>query len=76
MKKLHWKRFFKSLTIWEWIELLFIAFVFIVGLITIFKYLFIGGTTTYETPVGNYQCNGGLFKVCSGSQEVMDYLGI
>ena len=76
MKKLHWKKFFKSLTIWEWIELLFLILLFIAGLIVIFKFIFIGGTMTYETPVGSYQCTGGLIKVCNGSQEVMNYLGI
>lgn len=32
--------------------------------------------TIKSTPVGNYECNGGLIKICSGSKEVADYLGI
>lgn len=74
--KLNWKKFFKSLTIIEWLELLIILFIFIVGLLTIFKFLFVGEEKTYVTPVGNYTCSGGLIKVCSGSKEVADYLGI
>lgn len=30
---------------------------------------------TYETPVGNYTCDGGLIKVCTGSHAVANYLG-
>ncbi len=32
--------------------------------------------TIHTTPVGTYQCNGGIIKMCSGSQEVADYLGV
>ena len=28
------------------------------------------------TPVGTYTCHGKLLKVCSGSREVADYLGV
>lgn len=76
MRKLNWKKFFKSLSIGEWIELLLILIVMLVGLITIFKFLFIGKPVTYTTPVGDYTCKGGLIKVCSGSKEVADYLGV
>lgn len=31
--------------------------------------------TTETTPVGDYTCNGGIIKVCTGSKEVADYLG-
>lgn len=74
--KLNWKKFFRSLDVLDWIKLLAILFVFLVGLITIFKFLFVGETITTETPVGSYQCSGGFFKVCSGSQEVANYLGV
>lgn len=74
--KLRWKKFFKSLDLIEWIELIILVFVIIGVLFTIFKFLFIGKTTTYETPVGEYTCSGGLIKVCGGSKEVADYLGI
>lgn len=76
MKKLNWKKFFKSLSIGEWIELLPILIVMVVGLITIFKFLFIGEPKTYITPAGEYTCTGGVFKVCTGSKEVADYLGV
>ena len=29
-----------------------------------------------ETPAGNYISRGGIIKICSGSEEVYDYLGI
>ena len=32
--------------------------------------------TIKSTPVGNYECNGGLIKICSGSKEVAYYLGV
>lgn len=32
--------------------------------------------TIKTTPVGNYECHGGIVKVCSGSKEVSDYLGV
>lgn len=44
--------------------------------LTLFKVLFIGGKKTYTTPVGEYTCIGGVFKVCNGSNEVADYLGV
>lgn len=30
---------------------------------------------TYETPVGNYSCRGGILQVCSSSNEVANYIG-
>lgn len=30
----------------------------------------------HETPVGNYTCRGGIIKICTGSNEVADYLGV
>lgn len=70
------KKFFKSLNLVEWIELFVMLGIVIFALILIFKFLFIGKTETIETPVGSYTCTGGLFKACSGSQEVADYLGV
>lgn len=32
--------------------------------------------TVKTTPVGDYTCNGGLIKVCSGSRAVSEYLGV
>ena len=29
-----------------------------------------------STPVGNYKCRGGIIKICTGSDEVADYLGV
>lgn len=70
------KKFFKSLTFIEWIELMVILALVIAGIILIFRFLFIGPTKTYDTPAGSYTCSGGLIKVCTGSREVADYLGV
>lgn len=32
--------------------------------------------TTKHTPVGTYSCRGGIIKICTGSDEVADYLGV
>lgn len=32
--------------------------------------------TIKKTPVGTYECHGGIIKVCSGSKDVADYLGV
>lgn len=32
--------------------------------------------TIKSTPVGSYQCNGGMIKICSGSNEIAEYLGV
>lgn len=33
-------------------------------------------TTVKSTPVGDYTCNGGIIKVCTGSKKVATYLGV
>lgn len=42
--------------------------------ITIYQLFTVETTTT--TPAGSYTCNGGLIKVCTGSKEVANYLGV
>lgn len=37
--------------------------------------IFTSKPVTTKTPVGEYTCQGGLIKSCSGSKAVMDYLG-
>lgn len=32
--------------------------------------------TVNTTPVGDYTCNGGIIKFCTGSEAVADYLGV
>lgn len=32
--------------------------------------------TVKETHVGSYTCRGGLIQICTGSNEVADYLGV
>ena len=66
------KRFFKSLTKTEWMELILLIF----GIIKIIEILFIGPAVTTTTEAGIYTCEGGVVKVCSGSQKVASYLGV
>lgn len=68
--------FFKSLDFKEWLQLIGIILIIVLASIKLFEILFVGPTITKETPVGSYQCSGGLIKVCSGSEEVYDYLGV
>jgi capsule polysaccharide export protein KpsE/RkpR len=51
--------------------------------VIIFIFLFISAIqiftsepVTTKTPAGEYTCQGGLIKTCSGSRAVMDYLGV
>lgn len=77
MKKLNWKRFFKSLDLIEWIELIMILIIAAVTAILIFKFLFIGEPVIKTTPNGeSYTCYGGLIKICGGSSEAAKYLGV
>lgn len=32
--------------------------------------------TIHKTPVGSYECRGGLIQVCSGDKRVAAYLGV
>lgn len=32
--------------------------------------------TVEHTPVGDYECSGGILKICSGSKEIATYLGV
>ncbi len=32
--------------------------------------------TTKKIPASEYTCKGGIIKVCTGSKEVADYLGV
>lgn len=47
-----------------------------VGFVAITLYQLFTIKTIHSTPVGTYQCNGGLIKICGGSEEVADYLGV
>jgi len=74
MKKL--KRLNKELTPYEKIKLIFMIFIIGLLLMLVAKFLFVGEPEVHETPVGEYTCKGGLIKVCTGSKEVADYLGV
>lgn len=64
-KKYKLRRWVK-VTLWT----LFVAY------ISIALYQVITIKTYHTTPVGTYTCQGKLIKVCSGSEEVADYLGV
>lgn len=65
--KINWKNLF---------ILLVVLFIMLLGVIKLFEIVFIGDEVVKSTPVGDYTCTGGLLKVCSGSKEVYDYLGV
>ena len=46
------------------------------SLLAIALYQLFTKETTKTTPVGSYTCKGGIIKICSGSNEVADYLGV
>lgn len=53
----------------------------VVAIIFIFLFIstiqiFTSEPVTTKTPAGEYTCQGGLIKTCSGSRAVMDYLGV
>ena len=58
----------------RWVKnLLWIILGAIIG-ITIYQLFTI--ETVYETTVGNYTCRGSIIEICSGSNEVTNYLGV
>ena len=58
----------------KWVKV--VLWTLFVAFITLSIYQLITIKTIHSTPVGTYQCNGGLIKICSGSEEVADYLGV
>lgn len=65
MKKYRLKRWVKN-TLW----------IILGAVIGIAGYQLFTLETTKETPVGKYTCKGGIVQVCTGSNEVADYLGV
>lgn len=54
-----------------------ISLLFILGaVIGIAIYQLFTVKTIKKTPVGTYECRGGIFQICSGSKEVSNYLGV
>ncbi len=47
-----------------------------VGFVVLAIYQLFTIKTIHTTPVGTYQCNGGIIKICGGSKEVANYLGV
>lgn len=64
MKKV--KRFFKSLTLIEFISLIIMSII----IILLLKFLFIGEPYTSKTAYSDYTCSGGFIKMCSGYSEI------
>lgn len=65
MKKRHLKRWVKN-TLWVMVGMLIGIAIYQLATVTVIKH----------TPVGDYTCNGGIVKVCSGSNAVASYLGV
>ncbi len=66
MKKYRLKRKIKII-----ILLILIAIINIVAICQLFTVKTIG-----KTPVGDYECHGGIIKICGSSSEVANYLGV
>lgn len=57
---------------WVWVVL----WTLLVAFMAVAAYQCFTYTKIYTTPVGSYQCNGKLIKICRGSKAVADYLGM
>lgn len=58
----------------KWVK--FVLWSLFLVFITLAIYQIFTIKTIHTTPVGTYQCNGGLIKICGGSKEVANYLGV
>lgn len=58
----------------KWVKV--VIWTLFVMFITLAIYQLFTRKTIKMTPVGSYECRGGIIKVCSGSKEVADYLGV
>ena len=58
----------------RWVKVVItILVIILIGAVT---YQICTKTHTYNTPVGDYTCKGGIIEFCTGSKEVKDYLGV
>ena len=58
----------------KWVKVAIVIILY--SLLAISIYQLFTKETTKTTPVGSYTCKGGIIKICSGSNEVADYLGV
>ena len=58
----------------RWVKV--VIWTLFVVFITLAIYQLFTKKTIHTTPVGTYECHGGIIQVCSGSKEVADYLGV
>lgn len=64
----------KKFRLKRWVKVVIaIIVIILLGIIT---YQVCTKEHTYQTPVGEYTCRGGLIELCTGSKEVKDYLGV
>ena len=68
------KKIFKRRKLKRWLKN--ILWMILGASIVIIIYQLFTVETVHETPVGSYTCRGGIFQVCTGSNEVADYLGV
>lgn len=58
----------------KWVKITIVIILYCLLLVALYQIF--TKETTITTPVGAYTCRGGIVKICSGSNEVADYLGI
>lgn len=58
----------------KWVKITIVIILY--SLLAISIYQLFTKETIKTTPVGSYACRGGIIKICSGSNEVADYLGV
>ena len=58
----------------RWVKV--VLWILLIGFMVVSIYQIKTIKTIHTTPVGSYECRGKLIKICSGSKEVADYLGV
>lgn len=63
----------KRLRLKKWVKVVLVIIVVLISCIAIYRDY--SKETINGTPVGEYTCRGSIIQLCSGSNEVKDYLG-
>ena len=63
----------RKLRLKRWVKVVLIAIILLISCTAIYHDY--KKETINETPMGEYTCRGSIVQICSGSNEVKDYLG-
>ena len=74
IKETTFKERVKRYKLKRWVKV--VIWTLFVAFITLAIYQLFTKKTIHSTPVGSYECRGGIIQVCNGSREVADYLGV